>query len=323
MNFVILLLAASTIGWTQGVTVRTSAVRFQTAPLTGEGSLANQALKARALIAGDVHRLRAFVLAEEDATVLEDILKAPAVAIVKVTGLPLKGARISLEAVTSGGANPHGLVFISGQGGSAAQATPLVRPVVETSFRNLDTALQAAQLGAQDALQMTCYLSSLDEIGAIGDLAAARFPRAARSFAQVPVPRERGFAECEVIAAARQATGFFNPDGLTASQNFTHVAGVSTRQMVWSGMHLPTDCSEQGVREMFSKLSGTLKSHGASIEKVAMSYLYPNSARGTELTRELRFDYYWRSQPPASTLLGFSGLAAEGACTGVEVAAPK
>jgi hypothetical protein len=74
---------------------------------------------------------------------------------------------------------------------------------------------------------------------------------------------------------------------------------------------------------MFAALSATLKNHGATVEKVAMSYLYPSSALGTELTRNLRFDYYRRSQPPASTLLGFSGLTGAGECTGVEVAAPK
>jgi hypothetical protein len=79
--------------------------------------------------------------------------------------------------------------------------------------------------------------------------------------------------ECEIVARARQAAGYFNPEGLTQSPNFTHVAGIPTRQMVWSGLYPAGECTEQGVRRMFAALSATLKNHGATVENVAMSYL--------------------------------------------------
>jgi enamine deaminase RidA (YjgF/YER057c/UK114 family) len=186
MNLLLLLIGAAATSFAQGVSVRTSELKFYTAPLAAEGALADQARMARASISADVHRLRAFVRAEEDTAGLEKILKAPAIAIVKVAALPLKGAKILLEAVTSGGSNPHGLVFISGQGASVAQTMQYVKPLVETSFRNLGTALLSAQLGASDALQMTCYLSSLNDADAIAELAGARFPNAALSIVQVP-----------------------------------------------------------------------------------------------------------------------------------------
>jgi hypothetical protein len=142
------------------------------------------------------------------------------------------------------------------------------------------------------------------------------------SYLQVPVPPARGFVECEATARAAKAVGYVNPPGLTSSPNFTHVVSLTTPKMVWSGMHESQGCSADAVSAMFQRLDATLKKHGSSVGETAFSYLYPNSDDAVKLTRDIRFNFYKRSHPPASTLFVFAGSADKGACSAVEVTAP-
>ncbi len=124
------------------------------------------------------------------------------------------------------------------------------------------------------------------------------------------------------MARAKAAVGFVNPDGVTKSPNFTQVVGISSKKMLWSGLHVSKGCTEAGVRSMFDALSATVKKKGGSLQDTAFSYVYPTSQTGIDLSRKVRTDFYNKEKMPASTLIPFSGFNEADACTGVEVALP-
>lgn len=307
----------------QGVVMDTRDVKYQVAGLVTAGTLEEQAKEAKRAIKGKVYRYRAFVLPHEDATPLHKMLNAPAVAIVRVPALPAEGARIVLEAVTGGGNNPNGLLHISGQGSSRNEQTSRVKPLVEQTYKNLDLALSAGGVTPADVLQVTCYLSTLTDLPEVQALTESKYPNSVNSYLQAPVPPARGFVECEATARAAKAVGYVNPDGLVKSPNFTHVVSLTSRKIVWSGLHESAGCSPGAVTAMFQRLAATLKRLGTSVDHTAFSYLYPNSDDAVKLTRDIRFNFYRRSHPPASTLFVFSGTADKSACSAVEVTAPR
>ena len=57
------------------------------------------------------------------------------------------------------------------------------------------------------------------------------------------------------------------------------------------------------------------------MKNVAMSSLYPLSTSIAEQVRRIRFDFYDKSRPPASTMLNFEALPAMDAGFAVDVIA--
>lgn len=282
-----------------------------------------QVKQVKERIKGKVYRYRAFVRPDADVGQLSVFLRAPVLSIIRVAGLPDPGHKILLEAVTNGGRNPQGLVFISGQGVSKNEQVTKVLPMVTETFGNVDKALKGAALEPADVLSMTCYLNSLEDLPAVKALASERYPTAAISHLQIPIPYGKALVECEAIARAKSPIGFVYPEGLTKSPNFTQVVGISTRSTYWSGIFTAYNgCTDQSVKAMFQRLDASMKKSGASIQNVAFSYVYPTNQQGTDLTRAVRFDFYSKTQAPASTLVPFSGFEDRSACTGLEVAAP-
>ncbi|MBI3209216.1 MAG: RidA family protein [Candidatus Solibacter usitatus] len=295
---------------------------FQLHNADAKGSLMEQAEKLKKKIRGKVYRYRAFVRPDADTNLLNIVLRGPALSIVRVASLPTPGQKISLEAVTGGGRNPQGLVFISGQGVNRNENVSMVKPMVEMAFDNIDKAVKAAGVFPADVLTVTCYSSSLQDHAQVQQLAATRYRWAVFNHVQIPMPYGRALVECEAVARAIAPVGFLYPEGLTKSPNFTQVVGISSRRMVWSGLHTSQGCTADGVRGMFRSLEATLKNRGASIKDAAFSYVYPNTTEGTDLSRNIRFDFYNKEKAPASTLIPFSGFVDKNACTGVEVVAP-
>lgn len=306
----------------QGVVMPTKEVKYQVAGLVTAGTLEEQAKEAKRSIKGKVFRYRAFVLPDEDVAPLKKVLNAPAVAIVRVSALPAQGAKIVLEAVTNGGNNPNGILHISGQGSSRNEHTSRVKPLVEQTYHNLDLALTAGGVSPKEVMQVTCYLSTLTDLADVQSFTESRYPNSVNTYLQVPVPPTRGFVECEATARAAKAVGYVNPPGLTSSPNFTHVVSLTSPRMVWSGLHESQGCSPDAVSAMFQRLDATLKKHGSSVGETVFSYLYPNSDDAVKLTRDIRFNFYKRSHPPASSLFVFAGTADRSACSAVEVSAP-
>src|SRR5215471_170862 len=62
------------------------------------------------------------------------------------------------------------------------------------------------------------------------------------------------------------------------------------------------------ARALFSSLVKTLAAEGSGLRHVAMSSLYPTSTAAPELIRRIRFDFYDRTRPAASSMLVFESL---------------
>ncbi|MBI4908100.1 MAG: RidA family protein [Acidobacteria bacterium] len=306
----------------QGVVMETADVRFAVYTPELKGSLMEQATKLRTKVKGRVQRIRAFVPLEAETSLLNIVLKAPALSVVRVAGLPLKGQKISVEVVTDDGRNPDGLVFVSGQGVSQNAVVANVKPLVTTALDNIDKALKGVSLAPADAVSVTCFVSSLGDGEDVAALATSRYPNAAYNQVQIPMPYGRALVECEAVARGKTAVGFVYPEGLTKSPNFTQVVGISSKKMMWSGLHVAKGCTEAGVRKMFEELSATVKKKGGALTDAAFSHVYPTSQTGIDLSRKVRLDFLNKAQMPASTLIPFSGFNEADACTGVEVALP-
>ena len=324
MRFAGLVFFAALPLFGQGVVVDTEEIRFQLALPDPKGSLMEQMHQVRGRIeAKKIFRYRAFVRGDADVGQFSGYLKSDVLTIVRVAGFPEKNQKIALEAVTKGGKNgPAGFIFISGQGVSKSEHVAKVQAMAQTAFNNIDVALKAIDHGPVDVISLTCYLSSMDDIKDVQKLATARYPKALRNHVQIPLPYGKSLVECEAIVRAKKPVTFHSPEGLVKSPNFTQIAGISSKQMYWSQLHTSNGCGEQSVREMFQSLNDAMTKSGASIKDVAFSYLYPSTQDGTDLTRKVRFEFYNKEQPPASTLVPFMGYEAKNACAGVEVVAP-
>ena len=155
-------------------------------------------------------------------------------------------------------------------------------------------------------------MSSLADVGAVRRLAEKEFPKADRNYVQLVRSPDRGLVECETVARLRSAPtetmNMVQPDGMTKSPNYSHVSMLGPGKVVFSGGHYAAGMKDSDARAMFSSLESTLAAEGSSTRNVAMSYLYPTSNAAAELVRRIRFEFYERSRPPASTMLVFESL---------------
>lgn len=325
--------------------VDTNRLTFQVSPLSSKGLLSVQvreAIKAlwRLNRGEQIVKLRAFVAGTGDMRRVQQIaaemfsekrLPLPVVSTVQVGGLPMEGAAVVIEAtsVAKKPANPHGLAFISGQAATApltAELTKMpVAPLAEKSVANLKTALNAAGLGAADTLRVTCFSSSFDDYAAMSAVITREFAGSSINIVQTQRAPQNLVVECEAVARLKRAAPapvkLLSPDGLEVSKNYSQVALISAPRLVLTGTQMGFRAQDSDVRLAFDRLKGQLESQGASISKVVMSSIYPLTNAIMERIRAIRFDFYDRASPPASTMLPFEGLPSVDATFALDVIA--
>jgi enamine deaminase RidA (YjgF/YER057c/UK114 family) len=329
----------------QTIKVETSRLTFHASPLTNKGLLSQQVrdsikalwrdtkraniVKLRALVAGtgDMRRVQSIV----SEMFSEKRLPLPALSVVQVGLLPMEGAQVILEATAMAKkpANPHGLAFISGQGATAAvnpdAPNMAVAGLASKSVAALRTALESIRLTSAETLRVTCFSSSLDDYSEVRQMLGIAFPRAVLVIVQVQRAPSSAIVECEAVARLKEPAGaplkLLNPTGLTASPNYSQIALVGAPRVVLTGTQLAFRYQDSDVRLAFERLKGSLEQAGASIRNVAMSSIYPLSQSMATKVRELRFEFYDKSRPPASTMLLFEGLPSLDASFAVDVVA--
>jgi enamine deaminase RidA (YjgF/YER057c/UK114 family) len=323
------------------VTAETSRLVFHVSPLSAKGLLSQQvrdALKAllkssggasivklRALVAGsgDLRRVPAIV----SETFTEKHMALPAVSVIQVGALPMEGAQVVIEsiAVAKKVVNPMGLVFASGQAGSADTPVVKVAPLAQKSMADLKTALHAAGSGPADVLRVTCLCSSLDDYAAVRAVVEPEFRHAALNFVQLQRSPLRGVVECEAVARLTHKIAapvqFENAPGLPVSPNFSHLALVSAPRVVLTGAQVAYGYQDSDARLAFQRLAKALEQGGSSVKDIAFAAFYPLSASIADQVRRVRFEFFDKSRPPAATMLPFEGLAAMDAGFGVDVVA--
>jgi enamine deaminase RidA (YjgF/YER057c/UK114 family) len=322
------------------VIAETGRLVFRVSPLSSKGLLSQQVrdalrwllrasrgaaiVKLRAFVAGsgDVRRVQAIV----SETFTDRRLPLPALSVVQVGGLPLDGAQVIVEsiAVNRKVVNPHGLAFFSGQPASVEEPLRPSAPLVEKSLARLAGALRAAGVETPDVLRATCYLSSLEDVITVRQRVAKEFPHAAVTLLQRQRAPVRSVVECEAVARLRTAPSeplsFLNPPGLV-EDGVSQVALVAGPRVALSGTQLAFGYTEADARLAFQRLGKSLEEVGASMEKVAVSNIYPLSRPIADLASKVRSEYFDKTRPPAGTMLAFEGLPSLDAAFGVDVVA--
>lgn len=299
---------------------------FHVSPLSAKGLLSQQTkdalknlmqqtrgaqiVKLRAFVAGsgDLRRVQTIV----SETFTDKKMNLPALTVVQVGGLPLEGAQVVLEAVASDKRpqNPQGLAFFSGQ--PSTMKDPLSPLQKITGKAGVDPA---------SVRRVTCFLSHLENVNAIREQTQAAFPKAALDFVQLQRASLENSAECEAVAALnaepKQALSFFDAQPGSYSQ----AAFVAPGKVALTGTQVGFRLQDEDVRLAFGRLEKALDSVGANFKHVAVTHLYPLSRSTADRIRKIRFEFYGKATPPASTLLLFEGLPGLDAAFAIDVVA--
>ena len=277
---------------------------FEVTPLRGQGLLSQQLrealktllrqdrplVKLRAFVAGtgDTRRVQAVV--SEVAT--EKRLSLPALTAVQVGQLPRDGAQVVLEAVAveKKGANPNGLVMVPAESDSVNQPLQPVLLHLRRVLDRLRTSLASAGAGPDEALRITCYPTSLDEIDQFRIAVAAAFPKAVFDFVQPQRATLDSGVSCEAVArlVAPQPSG----------------AG----RLVFTGAQLAFGGTPADARLAFERLGKTLAQAGTSYNQVVHLCVYSLSRSTAEMAVRAGREFFDPARPPALTVLLVEGL---------------
>lgn len=309
----------------------TSSLVFRVSPLSSKGLMTPQTREAlRALLQDHrgttIVKLRAFVTGSGDMrriatlvseTFTERKLPLPVVSTIQVGGLPMEGAQIVIESVAldKKAVNPHGMAFFSGQ-----QTKDL-----RQSLAHLQTAVSGAKVAAGSVLRATCFLSSLDHAAEARTAILTAFPNAAANVVQLQRLAVEPLAECEAVGRLDAPPGspvvLLNPPELTQSPNYSQVALVNSPRIVITGTQQTFGNQDADFRLAFGRLQKALEPFGAGFKDVFWSSAYPLSRTALDKLRAIRWDYYDKSRPSASTAVLFEGLPSLDATLALEVIA--
>jgi len=312
------------------VVADTERLTFQVSPLSSKGLFTPQTREAlKALLRssrGTIVHLRVFVAGSGNMRRVGELVgeaftdkhaALPALSVVQVGALPLEGAQVVIESteMDKKSLNPNGIAFISGQAAGS----------VTKSLEQLKSALGAAGMQAEDALRVTCFVSSLDEQKNTGDLMKQNFGGATLNYVQMQREPVTPAAECEAVARARAAAAqpisFLNPSSLDKSPHYSQIALVTSPRLVITGTQLAFGNQESDAKLAFERLGKALSDSNARFVHVIMSRLYLTSGALTAKVRAVRAGFYSGAEPPASTMLPFEGLPSLDASFGLDVVA--
>jgi enamine deaminase RidA (YjgF/YER057c/UK114 family) len=315
---------------------------FYVTPLSSRGLLSKQVRDALGALSreakGDpILKIRAFVAGSGDGRRVRDIVSEvfsdhkqplPVLSLVQAGGLP-EGAQVVLEAIAASRkeVNPQGLAFLSAQVAADGDPTGPIAPLAGKSLNALGQALKTSASEPSDVVRVSCFLSSLDEVGAIRKLVDDRYPKAAVDFIQTQRSPARSLAACEAVAKLRQDTGtplrVMNPDGLPAVPGESQIALVASSKVVLTGTQVSFGFEEKDARLAFQRLAKALEQTGASMHDVAFAHFYPLAPAIATQVEKVRGDFFDQARLPASSLLLFEGLPSMNAGFALDVVAVK
>src|SRR5579871_2602571 len=312
------------------VVADTDRLAFQVSPLSSKGLFTPQTrealkgllrtshgtiVKIRAFVSGSGNMRRVGELVGEAFT--EKRMPLPALSVVQVGALPMEGAQVVIETteVEKKAVNPNGVAFVSGQAAAS----------VAKSIELVKSALRGAGMESEDALRVTCFVSSLDDERSAPGLMKENFPGAALNFVQMQREPVMPAAECEAVARARAAApepiSFLNPPALDKSPHYSQIALVTSPKLVITGTQLGFGSQESDVKLAFERLGKALSGSNARFVHVVMSHLYLTSGSLSAKVRAVRAGFYTGANPPASTMLPFEGLPSLDAAFAMDVVA--
>lgn len=324
------------------ITAETRRLVFQVSPLSAKGLLSQQTRDALKWLmrssGGSIVKLRAFVAGSGDLRRVRELvsetftdrkLNLPVISVVQVGALPLEGAQVVMEstAVAKKEVNQYGLVYISGQGASAAGPLDPVMPLAGQAVDRLEKAVKASGSGPADVARVTCFLSALDKYQEVRRMLASAYAGAALDFVQIQRAPPHAVAECEAVARLRWNIGtavhMVNPEGLAGSSQVSQIALIGAPKVILTGSQEAFGFQDSDARLAFERLGKSLSQEGGSLHAVAFASMYPLSSSISEQVRKIRAEYYDHARPPAGTMLLFQGLPSMDSGFAVDVVAVK
>ena len=268
------------------VSAETAKLMFHLSPLSEKGLLTQQvrdALKSltRANGGSTFVKLRAFVAGSGDmrrvaAIVSEEFsdkkMPLPAVTTIQVGALPMDGAQVVIESISTSPKNdkktpnPTGLAFFS------------ARPAPDPRQAVAQLATAAASAGAV-LLQATCFLGAIDQVGEARAAASVAFPTAAVNFVQLTRLAVQPAAACEGVGRLEQA--------LKTPLEFLDAAGavlVAKPRLVFTGAQLAFQDRDEDLRLAYGRLGRALETMKASYaDSLVMSVYSLNPATAEKI----------------------------------------
>ena len=316
---------------------------FHTTPLSGKGLLSPQirdALKALTHQTGSdtVLHLRAFAAGSGDLRRVRDLVSEvfterrqplPALSLIQAGGLPMEGAQVVLESVSSARkeVNPFGLAWIAGVPATSSSPTDPVGPLTEKSLAWLQRAVRAAGSEPADVLRVTCFFSSLEDLAASRKLVEGAYPRAALNYVQTQRVPFQAMAACEAVSRLRakpaEAFRVLNVEGLASEAGASQIALVGASSVILTGTQVSFGYEEQNSRLAFDRLRKALEQAGAGTRDTAFARYYPLSGGIATQVRKIRGEFFDSAHPPAGGTLLFEGLPSMDAGFAVDAIAVK
>jgi len=264
---------------------------FHVSPLSGKGLLSQQtrdALKAILRINGGVPvvHLRAFVAGSGDIRRIPQIvsevfgekkLPLPSVSVLRAGGLPLENAQVVLESVSIAKRDSNsGLDMIAGE--AFTDPDPM-SPPANLLRKALD---QLSGKVSGNALQVSCFVSTMNRPEELTAAIAAKFPSAAVNLVQPQRGPGRGMAVCEAVTPGSR---------------------ISAERLAFTGTRVAFGDSEKDAALVFQRMDRDLTETGASPASIVFRHVYPLTGAVADMVAR------GHPQTAPSLVVPFEGLA--------------
>ena len=271
------------------VVANTRRLVFRTSPMSGHGLLSQQTKDAlrEVLRQNDgmqLVKIRAFVAGAGDLRRVPQLIgeilgekkhqQLPAVSVVQAGGLPVEGAQVALETISEAkrDVNPYGLLFTGVRKRVAEKPGERLSQLADETL----TEISAAVAGHGEVLEVTCFLTRLEEASRVINSIAYRFPGASASVVQAQRSASPQSVACEAVARAGAAVG-------TAPG----VIALNTGRSVFTGTQIAYGFSDDDARLAFRRLDRVLEGFGANLKTAAEIGVYPLSQSIAAQTRKV------------------------------------
>jgi enamine deaminase RidA (YjgF/YER057c/UK114 family) len=281
------------------VIAETARLAFNISPLSAKGLLTQQvhdALKAldRANGGSTFVKLRAFVAGTGDmrrvATIVAEEfsdkkMPLPVVTTVQVGALPMDGAQVVIESISTQKndkktLNPNGLAFFS------AQRAPEL----------------AAAAKAQDAVmvQVSCFVGDLTQMDSARAAITSAFPGAAANFVQLTRLAVEPGISCEGVGRLQKP-------------------GRSPAKLVFTGIQMSFDDREEGLRLAYGRLGRALGTMKSVYADTLVRDVYSLNQAMADKAAALASEFLGSSTHPAGSTLIVEGLPSPDATVAIEL----
>jgi len=293
---------------------------FRVTPLQAKGLLSAQtrdAVKAllKASSGENVVRIRAFVAGSGDLRRVPQIvsevftehkLALPTVSVVQAGGLPLTGAQVLLESISTSKKNDTtaaGILLVPAQLAENSEVSDNVAPLAKRALDRFDQAVVKG--GGANVLRITCYASSLADAAAVTSMLAAKYPQAAIALVQPRREHASSTVACEGIARLSSPVNrvVFVKDGETILG-----AAVSAPTVALTGTLVAYGYEDRNARLAFERMNKILEPAKASWKSVVEVRFYPLAASIVKQIGRVRIDFLDRENPPAISMAPIEGL---------------